>query len=63
MLRPVANRESLPTMYDLPSEEIGDICYERQRAEQAIQHAEQEHQRAERLAEMLRQLGHDPDQL
>ena len=38
-------------MYDLPSEEIGDICYERHRAEQAIQYAEQEHQRAERLAE------------
>lgn len=35
----------------------------RQRAEQAEQAAEQERLRAERLVEMLRQLGHDPDQV
>ena len=35
----------------------------RQRAEEAEQAAEQERRRAERLAELLRQLGQDPDQV
>jgi hypothetical protein len=35
----------------------------RQRAEQAEQTAEQERSRADRLAELLRQLGQDPDQV
>jgi hypothetical protein len=60
-------RETLPTMYDLPSEEIGDAGLRetqlRHRAEQAEQTAEQERRRAERLAELLRQLGQDPDQV
>jgi hypothetical protein len=35
----------------------------RSRAQQAEQAAEQERRRAERLAELLRQLGQDPDQV
>jgi len=46
----------LPTKDDL-------LTQERQRAEQAHQRAEQAHQRAERLAERLRAMGVDPDEL
>ncbi len=39
------------------------LAEERRRAEQAVQQAEQERQRAERLAAKLRAMGEDPDQL
>src|SRR6266568_3668111 len=42
---------------------LQQLAQERQRAEQPLQHLAQERQRADRLAALLRQLGHDPEQL
>jgi len=56
----------LPTPSELTSrllEQVQKVEAERQRAEFERQQAESERQRAARLAERLRQLGLDPDQL
>jgi hypothetical protein len=52
------SRETLPTMCDLPNEEIAESALP---VEQEPQPAEQEYQRVELLVEMLRRLGQDPD--
>src|SRR3989475_12867996 len=74
---PRSPRETLPTMYDLPSEDPEEpglpqehqwaererqrAEQERQRAEQAQQQAAQERQRAERLIAQLKALGIEPE--
>lgn len=55
---PCPARESLPTMCDLPNEEIEESALT---AEQEPQPAEPEYQRVEHLIELLRKLEQGPD--
>lgn len=56
------NGQIIPTGKERAEQERQRAEQERREKEAALQQLEQERQRAARLAERLRQLGHDPDQ-